>query len=144
LSGSSLTIDPADSAVTCTWTNTRTTTLVVTKTSSVVTDGVSGANPKALPFATVRYCILASNTGTAAAGNVTALDTLPANVAFISGTMRSGSTCAGAATVEDDNNSGTDESDPVGASITGSTITGLAPTLAAGSSFALTFDVQIQ
>ena len=69
------------------------------------------------------------------------MDTLPANVTFVSGSMRSGTTCAGAATVEDDNNTGADESDPFGISITGTTITGVAATLAAGTSFAMVFNV---
>ena len=141
LVGNSLTLSATDTAVTCTFTNTRTTQIVVSKTSSTTADGVSGGNPKSIPGATVRYCILATNSGTATASNVSAMDTLPANVTFVSGSMRSGTTCAGAATVEDDNNTGADESDPFGISITGTTITGVAATLAAGTSFAMVFNV---
>ena len=35
--------------------------LSITKISNVVSDGVSGSNPKALPSAIMRYCILVSN-----------------------------------------------------------------------------------
>jgi trimeric autotransporter adhesin len=143
LSATTLTISPADTAITCTWTNTRTTTLAVTKTSSIVQDGVSLANPKALPNGIVRYCILISNTGTATATSVIMADTVPANLTFIAGTLRSGTTCAGAITVEDDNNSGTDESDPFGASYAALSVTAVAPTLAAGASFAIAFQATI-
>jgi Surface adhesin CshA non-repetitive domain 2 len=52
--------------ITCVLTNTRLTgnaTLVVTKTSTVLSDGVSGANPKAIPGARVQYTITVTNTG---------------------------------------------------------------------------------
>jgi uncharacterized repeat protein (TIGR01451 family) len=143
LSGNSLTVNGADTAIICTWTNTRTTTLVVSKTSSVLADGVSGANFKSLPGATVRYCITVSNTGTAAATNASAVDVLPATTSYIAGTIRSGASCATATTVEDDNDAGADETDPYGANIIGSTITATAPTLAAGVSVAYRFDVLI-
>lgn len=143
LSGNSLTINVADTAIVCTWTNTRTTQITVSKTSSITADGVSGANFKSLPGATVRYCILATNSGTATATSVTAVDVLPANTSYVAGSMLSGTSCAGAATVEDDNNSGADETDPYGANIAGSTITATAPTLAAGASIAIVFNVLI-
>jgi uncharacterized repeat protein (TIGR01451 family) len=52
--------------ITCVLTNTRLTgnaTLVVTKTSMVLSDGVSSANPKAIPGARIQYTITVSNTG---------------------------------------------------------------------------------
>jgi hypothetical protein len=55
--------------ITCTITNTRVAanaTLVVTKTSTVLSDGVSGANPKSLPGARVQYMITVQNTGSVA------------------------------------------------------------------------------
>jgi hypothetical protein len=45
--------------------------------------------------------------------------------------------------VEDDNATGSDESDPFGASIADSIITATAATLAPASSFALTFQVTL-
>ncbi len=118
--------------------------IVVTKSSGVVSDPVNGTtNPKAIPGATVRYCILVANTGPAAAGTIVATDSLPANVAFVPGSMRSGTSCAGAATVEDDDNGGGDESDPVGASYASGTLITVTATLPNAASIALTFDVVV-
>lgn len=121
-----------------------TTTLSVTKISSIISDPVSGAtNPKRIPGAIVQYCILISNSGAAQADAVVATDNLSGPFTYTPGTMRSGSNCGAAATVEDDNASGADESDPYGASFAGSTITASAATLAPASSFALTFRVTV-
>jgi hypothetical protein len=52
--------------ITCTITNTRlagNATLVVTKTSTVLSDGISAANPKSIPGARVQYTITVQNTG---------------------------------------------------------------------------------
>lgn len=52
--------------ITCTITNSRlagNATLVVTKTSEVLSDGISAANPKAIPGAVIRYTINVQNTG---------------------------------------------------------------------------------
>lgn len=89
--------------VTCTITNTRLTgnaTLVVTKTSTVLSDGVSGSNPKAVPGAIVRYTITVQNTGnlTVDANSITIQDPFPANFTldastpftFANGTVPSG------------------------------------------------------
>jgi uncharacterized repeat protein (TIGR01451 family) len=138
-----LTIGAADTAVICTYTNTRIIAITVSKISSILLDGVSGTNPKSIPGATVRYCILASNPGTLPATSVVALDTLPANISYVSGSLLSGTTCSSAATIEDDNNTGADETDPFGISVTGSTITGTAPLLAAGATFVIVFNASI-
>jgi len=120
------------------------TTLDVSKTSSVVSDPVSGtSNPKAIPGATVRYCILVSNTGSSAATSVTATDPIPATLTYVAGSIYSGSDCASATTAEDDNDTGSDESDPYGASYASGTVKASAPTLAAGSSFAIRFDATV-
>ena len=118
-----------------------TTTLAITKTSSVVSDPVNGTtNPKAIPGATMRYCLLVTNTGAAAATSVALGDTLPATLAFTPGSLRSGSSCAGATTVEDDNAAGADESDPFGASRSGAAVSASTATLAPAASMAITFD----
>ncbi len=120
------------------------TTLSVTKISSIISDPVSGTtNPKRIPGAIVEYCILISNSGSASAGSVVATDNLAGPFTYTSGTMKSGSNCGSAATVEDDNSTGADESDPYGASIAGSTITATAATLGPASAFALTFQVTV-
>ena len=118
------------------------TILSVTKVSSIVSDGVSATNPKAIPGATIRYCILITNPGPSTATAVTASDTLPTNTTFVGG-MLSGTTCAGASAPEDADNTGADESDPFGMSVSGSTITGVAASLAASATFAMVFNATV-
>ena len=116
------------------------TSLSVTKISNVVSDPVNGTtNSKAIPGATVRYCILVTNPGTAIATAVTATDNLPNNISYVAGTMRSGANCGSAATVEDDDASDGGETDGTTASITGDVITINRASLAAGVAVALTF-----
>jgi subtilisin-like proprotein convertase family protein len=126
------------------------TSVTVVKSSSIISDPVSGANPKAIPGAVVRYCILVTGVGKATAPNVTAnptviapSDIIPATQTFVVGSMVSGTTCATAATAEDADNAGADESDPFGMAITGSTITGSAASLAPGATFAMVFRTTI-
>ncbi len=117
--------------------------LSVTKMSSILTDGISASNPKSIPGATVRYCITVTNAGSGTATNINVSDPLPGNVTYIAGSMLSGVNCAGAATAEDDNNTGADETDPFGMSIAGTTITGTATTLAPSSSMAMVFNATV-
>ena len=70
--------------ISCTITNTRlagNATLVVSKTSTVLSDGVSGANPKSIPGAIVRYTITVQNTGNLSvdANSIVIVDAFPAN-----------------------------------------------------------------
>lgn len=110
------------------------------KTSTVIWDPTNAfANPKAIPGAIMEYCILASNVGSTATTSVILTDTPPANVSYIAGSLKTGTSCAGATTAEDDNSTGTDETDPFGASISGTTIVGNAPSVAAASAMALKF-----
>ena len=138
-----LTIGAAETAIVCTYTNTRVPALLVTKTSSVLSDPVNTANPKAIPGAALRYCILVTNPGTLASTAIAATDLLPAGITYTPGTARSGATCAAAATVEDDNASGADETDPYGVSFVTGTLTATATTLAPAASFAITFDATV-
>lgn len=118
--------------------------LAIAKTSSVVSDPTNGTtNPKAIPGATMRYCLLATNSGSGTATTIVINDVLPAATTFVPGSLRSGTSCAGANTVEDDNAAGGDEADPFGASIAGTTVTGTAATLVPASAFAIAFDVVI-
>ena len=117
--------------------------LSVTKVSNVVTDYVSASNPKAIPGALIRYCILVSNTGPVTASQVVASDPLPADVTYVPGSMLSGTSCSGATTPEDDDNADSGEVDPVRMDVSGSTITGNAATLAVGGSFAMVFNATI-
>ncbi len=134
-----LTIGAAETAITCTFTNTRVPALLVSKTSQIVSDPVNASNPKAIPGAVVRYCILVTNPGTLAGTGIAATDLLPAGITYSPGTARSGATCAAATTVEDDDAAGADESDPYGVSHLAGTLTATATTLAPGASFAITF-----
>ena len=121
-----------------------TATVSVTKISSLLSDPVNGTtNPKRIPGAVVQYCILVSNGGSATANSVVATDSLAGPVTYTPGSMRSGSNCGSAATMEDDDAAGSDESDPYGASIAGSTIAASAASLGPASSFALTFKVTL-
>lgn len=118
--------------------------LSVSKTTTVLSDPVNGAsNPKLIPGASVLYCVTITNSGNASASSVALADMLPGNVSYVVGSMRSGTSCAGAATVEDDNNSGADETDPFGAAFSAGAISGSAATLGVGSSFVLTYTVTI-
>ena len=117
--------------------------LSVTKISTVISDGVSASNPKALPGAIVRYCILVSNAGSATATNITILDAIPATAIYIPGSMLSGTSCATATTAEDDNATGADESDPYGVSISGNTISGTAASMGPASGFAIIFNATL-
>jgi uncharacterized repeat protein (TIGR01451 family) len=122
------------------------TSLSVTKTSSIISDGISGANPKSLPGAVVEYCVLITNNGTAvtpAQTNVVMNDVLPALTSYVSGSMLSGTTCATATTAEDVDNIGADETDPFGMSLSGSTISGRAASLTAGGTFAMVYRVTL-
>ncbi len=127
------------------------TSLSVTKTSTVISDPVNGtSNPKAIPGAVVQYCLLVTNNGRSTAPNVTApqtnltvLDPVPSGLTYVPGSMLSGSSCATATTAEDDDNTGTDESDPIGMSVSGATITGITASLAPNASMALVFSAKV-
>lgn len=112
----------------------------VTKVSSVLTDPVNGTtNPKAIPGAVMEYCILVTNNGAATMTSLVISDTMPANFTYAAGTITSGTNCASATTVEDDDNTGADESDPHGASISAGVLGATASSLTSSSSFALKF-----
>ena len=124
--------------------NVQTAAITLTKTDTIISDPVNGTtNPKYIPGARLRYCILASNTGPLAASTLVMTDTLPVTTTFVTGTIRSGTSCAGAATVEDDNNAGADESDPVGASYSAGTIIAILSSLASATGMAVTFEATV-
>lgn len=93
---------PGD-AITCTITNARraTATLVIEKTSTVISDPVNGTtNPKLIPGAIVEYAITVRNAGTVAvdASSIVIIDTMPGQMAFAVGTpvsFTNGSTPSG-------------------------------------------------
>ncbi|AOL23813.1 conserved repeat domain-containing protein [Erythrobacter litoralis] len=61
--------------------------VTVAKSSSVVSDPVNGTtNPKAIPGATIEYCITVANAaGGATATDVDVIDDLPADVSYVTG-----------------------------------------------------------
>lgn len=130
-----------------------TATLVISKTSRVVTDPfnctVAGDStsctlglPKRIPGAVIQYCITVENTGGATAEDVVITDQVPTSTTFFAGTVAtkgsiwtnvSGSTttcdltdtltAAGNMQQEDVDAAGADETDPAGGSYTAGTQT---------------------
>lgn len=117
--------------------------LSVTKVSTVVSDGLSATNPKAIPAAIMRYCILVSNAGSATATSVSITDSIPANITYIPGSAMSGTSCAAATTSEDDDAAGADETDPFGVSVAGNNLTGTAASLGPNAAFAIIFNATV-
>lgn len=65
--------------------------LSVTKSSSVLSDNVSGINPKALPGAVVQYCLTVQNaTPSIPATNVNLTDVIPAHTTYVPGSLSVG------------------------------------------------------
>ena len=118
--------------------------LALAKTSSIVSDPVNGtSNPKAIPGAVMRYCLLVTNNGSATATSIVIADAVPATMTYIPASLRSGTSCAGATTVEDDNAAGGDESDPFGASFAGTKVSATTATLAPTSAMAIAFTATV-
>jgi uncharacterized repeat protein (TIGR01451 family) len=115
-------------------------TLSVTKISSVLSDGISATNPKAIPGATVQYCITVQNNGTGTATNINLSDNIPSNLTYVLNTIRSGANCGSAATVEDDDATDTGETDGTTASFAGTTVTGIVGSLAPSGTKSLVFN----
>lgn len=122
-----------------------TTSITMAKTNTLISDPLNGTTrPKYVPGAVVEYCVLMRNAGDTDAQSVIAGDTLPATLSYLPGSLRSGTTCAGATTVEDDDAVGADESDPYGASFSGNSVTATAAALARGIGFAIRFRVLVR
>ncbi len=114
--------------------------IAVSKTSTVIDNPTQGTtNPTAIPGATLSYCILVTNAGSAPATSVSAIDPIPANVTFVAGSMQSGASCAATSTTEDDNAAGGDDSDAIGASFAGNQVLVTTDTLGPSESIALRF-----
>ena len=122
--------------------------LSVVKSATVLSDGVSTINPKALPGAVVQYCLTVSNaTLLTPANNVTLSDVIPANTSYVPGSITVGGIgTAGACLVngvpiaDDGSTTGL---------YTGSynsttkTVTATIPILAGGTSLAASFRVTV-
>lgn len=122
--------------------------LTVFKSSTVISDGVSVTNPKAIPGAVVEYCISVANAaGGATATGINISDVVPANTTYSAGTIKvngtvtspgAGQTCSAGTAV-------TDATDADAGSYTAGTTTvaGTLANVAAGGSTALIFRVTI-
>ena len=118
--------------------------LTVVKSSSVVSDPFNGAaNPKAIPGATVGYQVLVTNVGSVGADNVTVIDTIPANSAFLVGSV----TAAGATVTYSNDNGATWTYAPVaganGADTAVTDVRVVFPTIAAAANSQVDFQVLI-
>lgn len=119
--------------------------LSMQKSSSLVSDPVNGGtNPKIIPGAVMRYCVLVANNGAVTHSNIALSDPLPAGLTYVAGSLRSGTSCGGAVTVEDDDATDGGEGDPVVMSFTGTAIAGSQAALTAGGSIAFVYSAAVQ
>ena len=118
--------------------------VALARTMLLLDDGASAAHPKAIPGARLRQCLTFTSASAGAATALRAADPLPASLRYAPGTLRSGASCASAATVEDDDDSGSDESDPTGASATPAAILVTRPLLAPAETFAVTYEAVVE
>ncbi|WP_267394879.1 MULTISPECIES: hypothetical protein [unclassified Sphingomonas] len=124
--------------------------LTVSKTATVLTDPVNLiANPKALPGATVQYCLVANNStvGTAAS-DVALTDVIPANTTYVANSLTIGGLAVGGACVLNgfqQNDDGTQATGPYQGAFNAvtKTVTARIPTLAGGTAVAAAFRVTI-
>lgn len=118
--------------------------LAVARSSTVLSDPANGSSfPKAVPGAVIELCLTVSNPGPGAVSQVVARDPLSAALTYVAGTLRSGPSCAGATTVEDDDALGSDESDALGGAVNAGTITLTAASLDEAAAVALRYQVTV-
>ena len=111
--------------------------LVVSKTSSVVSDPVNGAaNPKAIPGATMRYCVIVTNMqGNPTASAITLTDALSGEpITYVAGSVRVNGTAS---------NGVCSWNGSPGGSYSASTITATLSNLAGGASSTMYFDATV-
>ncbi len=74
----------------------RSVALTITKSSTVISDGVSLTFPKALPGAIVQYCLVVNNaTALVPATGVNLTDVIPANTTYVPGSLTIGGLAVG-------------------------------------------------
>jgi uncharacterized repeat protein (TIGR01451 family) len=126
--------------------------LTVAKSARVLSDGVNLLNPKALPGATVEYCLRVNNaTLTTAASGVNLSDTLPAATTYVPGSISIGTpgvlgiACVVNGSTEDDDADDGAETDGFTASFDGSgkIVAAHIDTVAGGGAIAVAFKVTI-
>jgi uncharacterized repeat protein (TIGR01451 family) len=115
--------------------------LTVTKTARVLSDGVSLTFPKAIPGATVEYCLTVTNsTLLTPANGVTLTDILPSAVTYVPGTLTYGAPGVPGVAC---NLLPTTIPDVTGYNGTTKTVTATIPSVAGGTSQAAAFQVTI-
>ncbi|MGA1798298.1 hypothetical protein VH567_05905 [Sphingomonas sp. 4RDLI-65] len=130
---------------------TRNVALTVTKYSTVISDPVSGiVLPKAIPGATVQYCLVVNNaTLLVSAENVNLTDTIPANTTYQPGSIVIGlpgvnPICTLAGFIASDNGAAIPGTNFTGSYDTGTKkVTATIPTLIGGATVAASFRVTI-
>jgi uncharacterized repeat protein (TIGR01451 family) len=122
-------------------------TVTLVKIATVISDPFNGTtNPKAIPGATIEYCLIANNTGAGVANNVNVNDVVPTQTAFVTGSGFAGglTTGTGAATTCD-MTAGNGGSAAAASYVAGTTtFTGAIGTLAAGQSRTARFRVTVK
>lgn len=119
--------------------------LIINKLARVVSDPVNGtSSPRAVPGAVIEYCISVQNLGSVPALNLAISDTIPAHMTYIAGSMRSNGTvssgaCNSDGAVEDDDNTGADESDGGGGFFASNAVRVALPTVAVGNTLTAIF-----
>lgn len=126
--------------------------LSVAKSARVMADGLGSANPKAIPGATVEYCLRVSNaTLNASANGVTLNDVVPAHTTYVPGSISIGTpgalgiACVVNGSTEDDDSDDATETDGVTASFDGvaKKVIANVGTVSGGGSVAASFKVTI-
>ncbi|MBM6578171.1 DUF11 domain-containing protein [Microvirga sp. SRT01] len=124
--------------------------LSVTKSSFVVSDGVSTLNPKALPGAVVEYCLAVRNATLGTGANaVTLTDVIPTNTTYVPGSLKiglPGGSCVllGGEAQDDDATDDTDGTTYKGSFDTQTkTVTAIIPTVNGGAAVSAAFNVTI-
>ncbi|RVT93070.1 DUF11 domain-containing protein [Sphingomonas crocodyli] len=119
------------------------------KTATTIMDPVNGSLlPKAIPGATVEYCIQVTNAGPGTAQDVVVEDAIPANSTYVPGSLYvGGSTLLGACVAdgsfEDDDTSGADDADGTTGSFDNTKIHSLIATVPALSTVTTRFRVTV-
>jgi uncharacterized repeat protein (TIGR01451 family) len=123
--------------------------LSVVKTATVLSDGVSLTNPRALPGAVVQYCLTASNaTLLTPATGVNLTDVIPANTTYVPGSITIGNIGVGGVCLINGYVQNDDGSQALGPYLgaynaAAKTVTATIPTLAGGTAVAASFRVTI-
>jgi len=121
--------------------------LSVVKSSRVITDGVNATFGKALPGATVEYCLVVRNaTALTPATGVSLTDRLPTETSYVAGSLKIGGTCLlGGGEAQDDDADDANDARVFSGSYDPATrtVTAGVPTVPGGGSVAATFRVTI-